>query len=135
MDVSTIYWLTRLPEIKEAVPGIGLALLLFLLFIVYIILSMVKVDAAKDKEMGKYLDLITHFTKISKNFFIVMLSVFIISNVLNVFIPKERDLAIILAGSWATNSEEMQKLPNNVVKVINDLLNKHSSIDSEEKTK
>lgn len=39
--------------------------------------------------------------------------------------PSQSDLAIIFAGHWATNSEEMQELPDNVAETINNFLEEH----------
>lgn len=41
-----------------------------------------------------------------------------------VFIPSRDDVATIIAGHWATHNEEMKKLPDNVLKTLNGLLEK-----------
>lgn len=47
---------------------------------------------------------------------------FIISGLLLFFIPTQKDILKIYAADWATNSKEMQKLPDNTVKALNTLL-------------
>ena len=46
----------------------------------------------------------------------------VICLLLTLLLPTTRSLAIIFAGHWATNSEEVAKLPDNVVKTINSFL-------------
>lgn len=41
-----------------------------------------------------------------------------------VMIPTDKDIAVILAGHWATHNEQMQKLPSNVLKTLNAVLEK-----------
>ena len=46
----------------------------------------------------------------------------IVSLVLSVIVPTNQDVALIIAGHWATNSEEMAELPDNVVRFMNKYL-------------
>lgn len=39
-----------------------------------------------------------------------------------VLTPTRSDIALIVAGHWATHNEEMAKLPDNVVRTLNSLL-------------
>lgn len=43
---------------------------------------------------------------------------------ISMLLPTDKDIAIILAGHWATHNEQMTKLPDNVLKTLNGLLEK-----------
>lgn len=55
--------------------------------------------------------------------------VFCIICFISCLIPNKKDMALIVAGKWATNSAEMQKLPENVVKVTNKFLEEYLKDD------
>ena len=49
-------------------------------------------------------------------------------------IPSNKQLAVIFAGHWSTNSEEVKKLPDNVIKTMNNFMDKYNnSTDKKEK--
>ena len=43
------------------------------------------------------------------------------------FLPTNKELAVIITRHWAMNSEEMQKLPDNVVKTLNTFLEEYNT--------
>lgn len=111
MSMWQIYWLTRLFNLQSALSVIavvfGFSTFLF---------GISMVTEFKEKEKGIY----KYWAKQS-------LTAFVSSMALFIFLPSKSDVAIMVAGSWATNSEEMKKLPDNVVKTINDFLSEHQS--------
>lgn len=62
--------------------------------------------------------------KISKRAIVVCSVLFIIAGLFRIIIPSRQDVAVIIATHWATHNAEMQKLPDNVLKTLNGLLEK-----------
>lgn len=54
-----------------------------------------------------------------------MTFVFCLSSSVAVLTPTPKELAMILGGYYISNSEEVKKLPSNVVKTMNDFLEKY----------
>ena len=50
-----------------------------------------------------------------------------------VLVPTNADLAVIIAAKWATNSEEMRKLPDNATRTLNHFLEQYAPEKSEQK--
>lgn len=61
------------------------------------------------------------------------LSVTVISSVIFTSIPTNKDLAIIFAGRYLTNSDEMKKLPDNAARVINNFLDQYKISEKDDK--
>lgn len=68
----------------------------------------------------KYEDASGHI-RLAMRVFIPLAAVFA---TLAVFTPKSSDVALIIAGHWAMHNEEMKKLPDNVLKTLNSVLEK-----------
>lgn len=57
--------------------------------------------------------------RIYKTAAIALIVVGCLASIARAFLPTKTDLAIIFAGQWITNSEEVKALPDNVVKTMN----------------
>jgi len=103
MTPLQIYWLlviTKLPDV-----GGGLIVLGCVIGFVYFMTS---IDAYNQKEKDKLKPLIK-----------ASIIVIIFGVLLAIFAPTKKDLAIMYGVSYATNNEQVQKLPNNVLEVVN----------------
>jgi len=112
MDMSTLYWLTRLDGLHTAfsymiLPTLGITFISLLVIFVHYI----------DKKLS-----------VSKKWFLlpvgsaVLLGTCILGNVLT---PTNKELGVILGGYYASNSEEYSKLPNKAGKVINKFMDSY----------
>ena len=113
MDMWELYWLTRLDSFNNLTTNIifmtiTLILGLILWGIIY-------------RENGND-DMVARGIKIHHKYIPRIIIVLFMIITLKIFIPTTKHVAIMLAGHWATNSEEMNKLPDNVVKTINTFL-------------
>lgn len=115
-----IYWLTRLEPIGNFLHSmaVGLVFLTLVLAFLYGITKFASAEAADKSDDEAVSIAVTSGTK-----------VFILGVILSTgscfgskLMPSRSDIAIILAGSWVTNNEEMQKLPDNVLGVVNKYL-------------
>lgn len=62
------------------------------------------------------------FKKYAMRLFTVIVILLSVSTGITVITPSRADIAVILAGTWATNNDEMKRLPDNVVGTINKFL-------------
>jgi hypothetical protein len=112
MTYWELYWLTRLQDLKCAI-GV-LSLLLLLSGIAASFLYTTNCDSYSEE--GKiFARRSFKYTKIS-----LFLSLFCF--VVQTFIPNTKDLALIYSGHFATHSEEMKKLPDNLLRYLNTFL-------------
>ncbi len=113
MSFLQLYLLTRLPQIHD--------LFLFsaatVLILGFITLFTIGIDAALDASEAS-----------TKRFIIFIKYIAIIITPLAIgatMIPDRSDMAIIFASHWASNSEEVKKLPDNVVKTMNKFMDQY----------
>lgn len=111
MSTLELYLLTRLPAIQAAM--IILAILsavavLFLLVSSVIIMT----DRYDDKASIPTLRIGA----------LISTFVLLISSGLAILIPGREDIAIIILGKYVTNSEQIGKLPENLIKPLNEYL-------------
>lgn len=116
MSMWELYWLTRLHPV-----GKFFGLLAFVFFVILMILAFYMTCRSADGEDIK--DESQVFKKV------VICTLF--CSFAAILTPSNKDIAIILGGYWVSNSEEVKKLPVNVVKTVNDFLEKYQ--DDEEK--
>lgn len=110
MSVWDIYWLTRLEPLQDFFEGVAIFFGLSGCIATFIIAGCVLNEGAR-----------------LKNFWwsVILFICCSFSSALSVLMPTKSDLAIIFAGQWVTNSEEMQKLPNNVARTINKFMSEY----------
>lgn len=121
MTTWDIYWLTRLEPLGELLGSMTGGWLFFALvggFVAGIGVGLCAETMTSTIEEERAL------TKKGFKFFVfpIVFGGMIMSGLSAVgktLIPTNKDLAIIFAGAWATNSAEMQRLPENVVGTIN----------------
>jgi TctA family transporter len=106
MSYLELYLLTRMQGFHELFGNISLVTL----FLLFLLLLWASIAEVLDK---------------AKTWLIILFAASCISGLICVSIPTNKDLAIILAGRWATNSAEVQKLPENVVGVMNKFMNQY----------
>ena len=126
MDFWTLYWLTRLPhlfDVFDSIAAIGL------MGIIVCLVMWLVFFAVSEGELNLY----EKFPITQKATFLLGI-IGICSLVVKSFIPTERDLAIILAGSWVTQSEEISKLPENVAQTLNQYMKRFTEGKKEEST-
>jgi hypothetical protein len=134
MDAWTIYWITRLPELKELVtPGFGIWLVGIILLVVGTALLMVDqeelVDNVKDGDDTSAPAFA--FLMVKRNIrwtsWVVGVWIFV-GSIVGVLLPNYKDMGVIAAATWATNSEEMSKLPDNVVRTLNKFMEEFAPV-------
>ena len=104
MTKFKLYLITRLDEIKEVSCAISLISALGVFFTFFILV------------MEKVLPLYTTHLILSSIFLIV------IPGLLSILLPTKKDVALILGLNEVLNNKEAKKLPGNVLKLANDLL-------------
>lgn len=107
MNAWGLYWLTRLDYLHRLSVIFGIVLLLYCAICIII-----KAPPSSNPKLSIKHSVISGF-----------LSVFLF--IMSVFTPTNSDLAIIIAGSWASNNKEMSALPEKTVKVLNVFLDKY----------
>lgn len=120
MTALEIYWLTRLPHLSE----IGVAVTIGSFVAAALLLCFAPAWASED--FGSATSRL-----VAKIVAKVAVGCLLIGGLIKLFVPTTQDLAVIFAGAWAVNSEEMQKLPDNVVKTINKYLESYLEDQSE----
>lgn len=111
-----MYWLTRLCALND------LMLLVCMMsgIITSVFVSMYFARPWRDEDNEEYIT--TLVKKMTKRLFYA----FCISTTLVTFIPDKKDLMVIIGGGaiydYVQSSEEVKKLPDNVVKALNDWL-------------
>lgn len=115
MDWFTLYLLTRLPGLQTF--SIIMAILLGMLVVVALMGCFIAYSDNEDLAVKNFSLWLAGSTLVA--FFTACLG--------GVIFPDEKDLAIIIAGQWATNSEEMKKLPDNVAATLNAILEQAQS--------
>src|SRR5579872_6900306 len=114
MSIPTLYFLTRLDSLHAYLVFLSIAAtcllgaLAFILFFCY-------VESAEDETI-----IMIHKGVKKCAWLAIILGLF--TNMM----PTNKDLAIILGGYYVTNSEEVKKLPNNVVHAMNDFLSQYA---------
>lgn len=111
MTVWEIYWLTRLEPLGgafSALSGFMLGLALLTGLVTWSYLTDCDDTCVQPTKWRWFVGAVAGFLLLSAGMrFTVAL------------LPSKSDLAVIFAASWATNSEEMRKLPDNVVGTLN----------------
>lgn len=116
MEISTLYWITRLESMKDLCVGImtiGMIISIVVGFIMLFYYSEIKSGEGEE---------ITTFNKL-KRAIISLIILSILFGVAHTFIPTTKEVAFIYLTSkttkWAENNEQVQKLPDNVLKMLN----------------
>lgn len=116
MEISTLYWITRLESMKELC-----GVLMFIGIILSVVVGFIALFCYFDHaSFGKEED---NFFKKLKRAFISLIIVSTLFGVAYIFIPTTKEVAFIYLTSkttkWAENNEQVQKLPDNVLKMLN----------------
>ena len=126
MTIMQLYLLTRLFEMKDTF----LALIgpMAVLSVICMVIALVSSTESPN------------VSKTSKKYAKIFVSLLILSIVGNVMAPSQKDAYVILGGYYATNNEEIKKLPENVVAASNAFLKEYTAkatkeIEKEEKQK
>jgi heme/copper-type cytochrome/quinol oxidase subunit 2 len=114
MNFWQLYWITRLDSICTLIT-VFLILILITIFIGGIIYFVEYQDRWTNEEDKK--ELKNKFKLIN---YLAIIEIIII--LLSIFVPSQKDILTIYSAQWATNSDEVKKLPDNTVKAINKLL-------------
>lgn len=106
MTLFIIYLLVTLPVIGEVMTAIGTigGLVVFGVYLISFLPPTFKDDVEVRKNVSPYRW--------------IFLAIFIVG----ILIPSERQLGYILAGHIITNAENVDKLPDNISKTLNSLL-------------
>lgn len=110
MTAWDIYWLTRLEPPLGSI-FVALASLAALAAFALLVIALCLLSTCEDDSVEQGKNISRHAIKVGLLAFLPATAA--------ALIPDRGDLAIIFAGSWATNSAEMQKLPENVLKTMN----------------
>lgn len=111
MDVTTLYWLTRLDGLHELFKIMGGIILVFGGLGSAILAGHLYFD----QKLSLYKALLP---------LAIVFSVGVSAVIISAFIPKNEDLALIIGGSYITNQEDISKLPPNIAKTLNTYLQK-----------
>lgn len=125
MDASTLYWLTRLPELREVMPVGFFGILLFVSGVVFFSITVVSLIGGDDITADNRALLLKIGATTLKSFvsFALALAVFSCAKAL---LPTKQDLAIIAGGYYVSNSEEISKLPENTAAALNRFLEEYN---------
>lgn len=121
MSTWQLYWITRLDGLVNffEISAFATLVLCGACIAAYIGISSDLGMTTKDTESYEGIKRLVRFFR---NSGIALLLPFLISTIGALFLPSKKDIAIILAGHWATHNKEMIKLPENVIKTLNDFL-------------
>lgn len=122
MTTLELYLITRLDDIRSLLEAPGLIALL-LAAITLLGIALLICNTTDDKPSDNIIRIINKALKITTCIFIFSITVL---PTIKAFIPSTKDIAVIIAGKYATNSEEMKKLPDNVLKTFNTFLEKYN---------
>jgi len=117
MSIFTLYLLTRL----EPLNNVFITMMIFSFVLtfftsLFFIISWDVDGIAKEEKVQKIVRKVLVVLGLS-------LSVSALGSILT---PTNKDIAVIVGGYWATNSEEVVKLPDNVVKTMNKFLKEYN---------
>lgn len=119
MNWFTIYLLTRCDAIRSVMEPISIV---SLIFFVVSYAAILLVSSSDDDDLLKIVPLLQR----TRNFLFIVL---LVSGGLKILSPTKTDIAIIIAGNWAVNSENTNKLPENVVNTMNRFMDDYINID------
>lgn len=109
MTYWELYWITRLDSIQNTMGGICavsfVGVCLIFAFFCMLVSEGDTEYVPSVKRCIKYLATIT-----------------LVSGFLNIMLPSNKDLALMMSGHFVTNSDQLQKLPDNLLKYLNDYL-------------
>lgn len=119
MDAMDIYWLTRLPALHEYLSVI--AMLSCVVFTIGFCILLTGMEyMSRDDCNGRI------WRAVFKKTFLPALFLTGVTSLGSVLCPDREDLAIILAGSYVVNNEEMSNIPDNAAAAINKFLKDYS---------
>jgi len=124
MELSTLYWILILPNIGVFFTVIGVLIIVACLFL--IISAAISIDCTYGNE-----DKINRLRKTrdkATKFMVLPVIILFIA----VFIPSGKQMMYMIGGYAATNIEDVEKLPKNVVNAANKFLESYA-IDEEAK--
>jgi hypothetical protein len=110
MSMMTLYWITRLDGLK----GVIVVTLIISFVAIIIFLTMKCAETFDDCDFNGFKSL---------KYLVISTLIFFVSILALVFTPSTKEIAFIYLTSkvttWSGESEELQKLPNNVLKLLN----------------
>lgn len=121
MSFWQLYWITRLDSVCTMVCVFWVLILISLLISIPMYISESTSDFSEEDKLR---------TKNEFKFINYLVVGFIVLSLLSIFVPSNKDILTIYSAQWATNSEEVKKLPDNTVKAINTLLEDYIKKDS-----
>lgn len=130
MSAWDIYWLTRLEPLLDA--SVAFRWGLFVISAIFVIIAAIAWTCSLEEREHQAKDTRASALRMIKCA-AVSVCLTIIPWTVSVLTPSKSDLAIIFAGAWATNSEEMQKLPDNVVGTLNKFMTDYIKKDEPQK--
>lgn len=107
MSLTTLYFLTVLPNLGEFLSGIAAIGSLVMLFAM-VICGMATADG--------------YFERYPLKGVIASWAILLVLGLTSALLPTERQLYIIAGGYFATNNEAMKELPDNLLNAVNDWL-------------
>jgi len=115
MDMSTLYWLTRVEGLQSFLEGLTFfsCMVFFFSAAGYVIARF----NAVEEDQG----LVKKFLYVP----IIAAIMWVVAAVGLVLVPSEKHLAIIFGGYYATNNEELVKSPTKAIKVINKFMDNY----------
>lgn len=127
MDWWQIYLLTRLDVLNVlCVAGVVITLIVVGGLSVYGACNWI--DRQYSKEGSDWWKRETANIELASRGIKLSLPVFLLFLGAAVLIPSRQDVALIIAGHWASNNEEMKKLPDNVLKPLNNFLERANEV-------
>ena len=116
MSILQLYLLTRLFELKDTLVPI-----IVIMSIASVIVFLASLIADTTEVRTK-----------SRKYFRIFVSILTVAVLTNIAVPSQRDAYVILGGYYATNNEEIKKLPENIVAASNAFLKEYVAKASEE---
>ena len=125
MNSWTLYWFTRFEELHNWA-GI-LTSILGIAVVVHLLACTIWLGIAADS----YDDNEKKAAKSASKWAKLLIPLFTITSLMMILVPTNKQLAIIIAGSYVTQNEEMIKVPTKATKVLNKFMDEY--LDEAEK--
>ena len=125
MDLSTLYWVLILPNIGNFLVGAGVISVIFCG--AWVLVHAVSIDTTYNDEPKKE-KLRESRNKVMK-FIAAPALLFLIAT----FIPTSKQMMYLIGGYAATNVENIEKLPKNVVNAANKFLESYTDTEKKDK--